>query len=54
MAEDKPNITKPADDAFAISRDDMSALEYVLEHVKGSSPSSLSPFAIDLEDLGDE
>lgn len=30
-----------------LSRDDVSALSYVLQHVKGSSPSSLSPLQID-------
>lgn len=30
-----------------LSRDDMSALSYVLQHVRGSSPSSMSPLFID-------
>ena len=54
MAEDKPTITKPVDDVSSISRDDMSALEYVLRHVRGASPSSLLPLTADLDELGDE
>jgi hypothetical protein len=54
MAEEKPTITKPVDDVNAISRDDMSALEYVLQHVRGSSPSSLTPMMAEFDDLGDE
>ena len=54
MAEEKPTITKPVDDVNAISRDDMSALEYVLQHVRGSSPSSLTPMMAEFDELGDE
>ena len=28
-----------------LNRDDMTTLRYVLQHVRGSSPSSYSPFA---------
>lgn len=44
MAEDR--IT-PKHQSDELSRDDVSALSYVLQHVKGSSPSSLSPLQID-------
>ena len=43
MAEEKPSISKPVDDVSVMSRDDMRALEYVLQHVRGSSPSSMLP-----------
>lgn len=47
MAEEKPNAST-ADQADAVlSRDDLSALEYVLEHVKGSSPTSVSMLAVE-------
>lgn len=35
----------------ALSRDDMSALTYVLQHVKGSSPSSATKLSLELEEL---
>lgn len=54
MAEEKPTISKPVDDVSAMSRDDMSALEYVLQHVKGASPSSMLPLAMDFDETGDE
>ena len=34
-----------------LSRDDMSALTYVLQHVKGSSPSSATKLSLELEEL---
>ena len=34
-----------------LSRDDMSALIYVLQHVKGSSPSSATKLSLELEEL---
>lgn len=34
MAEEKPSISKPVDDVSVMSRDDMRALEYVLQHVR--------------------
>lgn len=50
MAEEKPNtnITGQA----VLSADDVSALEYVLRHTKGASPSSMTP--LELEMLSDE
>lgn len=50
MAEEKPNtnITSQA----VLSADDVSALEYVLRHTKGASPSSMTP--LELEMLSDE
>ncbi len=54
MAEEKPNASSTGivgrDDAV-LSHDDLSALEYVLEHVKGSSPTSVSMLAV--EDSGE-
>ena len=44
MAEDKITPRHEQDD---LTRDDMSALNYVLEHVRGSSPSSMSLLATD-------
>lgn len=35
------------DTSAALSRDDMSALSYVLQHVRGVSPSSMSPLSLD-------
>lgn len=35
------------DQSDVLSRDDLSALEYVLEHVKGSSPTSVSQLAFE-------
>ena len=54
MAEEKPSISKPVDDVSVMSRDDMRALEYVLQHVRGSSPSSMLPLMMDLEESVDE
>lgn len=34
-----------------LSRDDMSVLTYVLQHVKGSSPSSATKLSLELEEL---
>ena len=34
-----------------LSRDDMSALAYVLQHVKGASPSSVTKLSWELEEL---
>lgn len=53
--ENQNNVTSTTDDAQAavdMSRDDMSALEYVLHHVKGSSASSVT--LLQLEEMGDE
>ena len=44
MAEEKITQKHEQDD---LSRDDMSALSFVLAHVKGSSPSSMSPFVVE-------
>ena len=54
MAEEKPSISKPVDDVSVMSREDMRALEYVLQHVRGSSPSSMLPLMMDLEESVDE
>lgn len=54
MAEDKPTITKPVEDFSAMSHDDMTSLEFVLHHVRGSSPSSMLPFMADLDESIDE
>ena len=50
MAEES-NI-RELDDKSVMSRDDMSALDYVLKHVKGSSPSSMS--LLQLEEMSEE
>lgn len=34
-----------------LSRDDVRTLSFVLQHVKGASPSSMSPLAIDEAEL---
>lgn len=39
----------PKHEQDELSRDDVSALGYVLSHVRGSSPSSLSPLFVDEE-----
>lgn len=49
MAEE--NQKHDPQDQFVAS-DDASALEYVLRHVKGSSPSSVT--LLQLEEMGDE
>ena len=36
-----------------LSRDDMSALAYVLQHVKGSSPSSVTRLGLEMSELDD-
>lgn len=36
-----------------LSRDDMSALAYVLQHVKGSSPSSVTKLGLEMGELDD-
>ena len=54
VAEDKPTITKPVEDFSAMSHDDMTSLEFVLHHVRGSSPSSMLPFMADLDESIDE
>ncbi len=51
MAEEKPNASTTDQVDAVLSRDDLSALEYVLEHVKGSSPTSVSMLAV--EDSGE-
>ena len=50
MAEEKSNtnITSQA----MLSDDDISALEHVLQYIKGASPSSITP--LELEMLSDE
>ena len=48
MAEEK---IIPPHELNDLSRDDVSALSFVLQHVKGSSPSSLSPLSIDEAEL---
>lgn len=40
----------PKHEQDALSRDDVSALSFVLQHVKGASPSSLSPLQLDEAD----
>ena len=50
MAEES-NI-RELDDNSVLSRDDMSALDYVLKHVKGSIPSSMS--LLQLEEMSEE
>ena len=44
MAEDK---IVPKHEQGDLSRDDVSALSYILQHVRGSSPSSVSPLSLD-------
>ena len=50
MAEEKPNtnITSQA----MLSDDDISALEHVLQYIKGASPSSITP--LEMEMLSDD
>lgn len=48
MAEDK---IIPKHQYDELSNDDVSALSYVLQHVKGASPSSMSPLSIDETDI---
>ena len=48
MAEEK-DIHGLSESIF--SRDDMSALTYVLQHVKGSSPSSATKLSLELEEF---
>lgn len=36
-----------------LSQDDMSALAYVLQHVKGSSPSSVTRLGLEMSELDD-
>lgn len=50
MAEEKPNASTTSQ--ALLSADDVSALEYVLRHTKGASPSSMTP--LELEMLSDE
>lgn len=47
MAEEK---IVPKHQQSDLSRDDMNALSYVLQHVKGASPSSFSPLQLDEAD----
>ncbi|MDO4712946.1 MAG: hypothetical protein Q4B05_03520 [Candidatus Saccharibacteria bacterium] len=49
MAEEKPQPTNTS-----MSMDDVSALEYVLHHVRGASPSSMTRLQLDelVEDQG--
>ncbi len=44
MAEDKKTPKHQDND---LTRDDVRALSYVLEHVRGSSPSSMLPLSIE-------
>ena len=44
MAEEK---IVPKHEQGDLSRDDVSALSYILRHVRGSSPSSMSPLSLD-------
>ena len=51
MAEETIEPHDPLDET-TLSRDDASALGYVLRHVKGSSPSSVT--LLQLEEMGQE
>lgn len=47
MAEERIIPKHESDPGDGMSRDDMKALNYVLQHVRGSSPSSMSMLNID-------
>lgn len=47
MAEEQKLPKHETDPSDILSRDDMSALKYVLQHVRGSSPSSVSLLTFD-------
>ena len=51
MAEETMEMQDPLDKT-TLSHDDTSALGYVLRHVKGSSPSSVT--LLQLEEMGQE
>lgn len=50
MAEEKPNTNITSQ--TILSDDDISALEHVLQCIKGASPSSITP--LELEMLSDD
>ena len=52
MAEERIVPKHETDPDDILSRDDMNALKYVLQHVRGSSPSSVSLMTFD--EFGDE
>lgn len=52
MAEEKPIVPTDAASDGIMSHDDVSMLNYVLHHVKGSSPSSIT--LLQLQDLDEE
>lgn len=47
MAEERIQPKHENDPSEILNRDDMRALNYVLQHVRGSSPSSMSFLTVD-------
>lgn len=50
MAEERITPKHQVDPIDAMSRDDHTALRYVLQHVRGASPSSMSLLTIEDSD----
>lgn len=51
MAEEKTIPQETISINEGMSRDDMISLRYILQHVRGSSPSSVAPLAVYPDDF---